>query len=57
MLAIVAALAAAVPGFFRSHVSLQLENVALRHQLAVYQRRQTCLTAVVGFRNSRGRGL
>ena len=39
MLAIVAALAAAVPGFFRSHVSLQLEIVALRHQLAVYQRR------------------
>jgi transposase InsO family protein len=39
MLAIATALAAVLPGLFRSHLSLQLENVALRHQLAVYQRR------------------
>ena len=38
MLPIISALLACVAGLFRSRASLCLEHVALRHQLAVYQR-------------------
>ena len=37
MLPVISALLAFVAGFFRSRASLCLENLALRHQLAVYQ--------------------
>ena len=37
MLPIISALLAFVAGLFRSRASLCLENLALRHQLAVYQ--------------------
>ncbi|MFN8178305.1 MAG: integrase core domain-containing protein [bacterium] len=39
MLAIASALFVMLSGLFRSHLSLQLEVVALRHQLAICQRR------------------
>jgi putative transposase len=38
MLSVVSALLACVAGFLRSHAALHLEHLALRHQLAVYQR-------------------
>jgi hypothetical protein len=38
MLPVISALAACVAGLFRSRASLHLEHLALRHQLAVYQR-------------------
>jgi putative transposase len=37
MASIVSALVAFMAALFRSHASLRLENLALRHQLAVYQ--------------------
>ena len=40
MKAVLLALVAALRAGFRSRASLQLEVLALRHQLAVYQRRQ-----------------
>jgi hypothetical protein len=38
MMPIVRALLAFVASFFRSRLSLQLEIVALRHQLTIYER-------------------
>jgi hypothetical protein len=38
MLPVISALAPCVVGLFRSRASLHLEHLALRHQLAVYQR-------------------
>jgi Integrase core domain len=38
MLPVISALVACVAGLFRSRASLHLEHLALRHQLAVYQR-------------------
>jgi hypothetical protein len=38
MRALICALVAFVSTLFRSRLALQLENVALRHQLTVYQR-------------------
>ncbi len=38
MMPIVRALLGFVVGMFRSRISLQLEIVALRHQLAIYKR-------------------
>ena len=40
MLPVISALLACVAGLFRSRASLGLENIALRHQLAVYPRRR-----------------
>ena len=40
MLAVASALSSVLPSLLRSRLSLQLEIVALRHQLAVYRRRQ-----------------
>jgi hypothetical protein len=37
MPSVIAVLLAFVPRLFRAHASLCLENLALRHQLAVYQ--------------------
>ena len=39
MLAVLRALASFLPTLFRSRASLQMEILALRHQLAVYQRK------------------
>ena len=38
MQALFSALLAEFAAFFRSHLALQLEIMALRHQLAIYQR-------------------
>ena len=38
MLAVVYAFLSALGALFRSRLSLRVENVALRHQLAIYQR-------------------
>lgn len=45
MKSLACALIALVSTAFRSHVSLQLEIVALRHQLTVYQRMANEATA------------